>query len=99
MKFSALAGNGMQRVFSDAAAVLFFLKEEKEKNGGANMAYKKDGHFVSGPARRKSLFAPLPSSFLNLKSPENCLIEREGGSLPPSLFPSDSVAKLRIIVF
>ena len=35
MKFSALAGNGMQRVSSDAAAVLFFLKEEKEKNGGA----------------------------------------------------------------
>ena len=33
MKFSALAGNGMQRIFSDAAAVLFFLKEEKEKNG------------------------------------------------------------------
>ena len=35
MKFSALAGNEMQRVSSDAAAVLFFLKEEKEKNGGA----------------------------------------------------------------
>ena len=35
VKFSALAGNGMQRVSSDAAAVLFFLKEEKEKNGGA----------------------------------------------------------------
>ena len=38
MKFSALAGNGMQRIFSDAAAVLFFLKEEKEKNGGAKRA-------------------------------------------------------------
>ena len=34
MKFSALAGNGMQRVSSDAAAVLFFLYKEKEKNGG-----------------------------------------------------------------
>ena len=77
----------------------FLSRKEKEKNGGANRADKKDGHFVSGPARRKSLFAPLPSSFLNLNSPENCLIEREGGSLPPSLFPSDSVAKLRIIVF
>ena len=38
MKFSALAGNGMQRIFSDAAAVLFFLKGEKEKNGGAKRA-------------------------------------------------------------
>ena len=35
MKFSASAGNGMQRVFSDAAAVLFFPYKEKEKNGGA----------------------------------------------------------------
>ena len=26
----------MQLASSDAAAVLFFLKEEKEKNGGAN---------------------------------------------------------------
>ena len=33
MKFSALAGNEMQRVSSDAAAVLFFLYKEKEKNG------------------------------------------------------------------
>ena len=33
MKFSALAGNGMQRVSSDAAAVLFFLSQEKEKKG------------------------------------------------------------------
>ena len=29
-------GNGMELASSDAAAVLFFLKEEKEKNGGAN---------------------------------------------------------------
>ena len=50
-------------------------------------------------ACRKSLFAPLPSSFLSLKSSENCLIEREWGSFSPSLFPSDSVAKLLIIVF
>ena len=33
MKFSALAGNGMQRVFSDAAAVLFFLKKRKKRMG------------------------------------------------------------------
>ena len=33
MKFSALAGNGMQRVSSDAAAVLFFLKKRKKRMG------------------------------------------------------------------
>ena len=33
MKFSALAGNEMQRVSSDAAAGLFFLRKKKEKNG------------------------------------------------------------------
>ena len=38
MKFSALAGNEMQRVSSDAAAVLFFLYKEKEKNGGEKRA-------------------------------------------------------------
>ena len=31
MKFSALAGNGMQRVSSDAAAVLFFLQKRKKR--------------------------------------------------------------------
>ena len=45
MKFSALAGNGMQRVSSDAATVLFFLKEEKEKNGGA----KRQANALIGP--------------------------------------------------
>ena len=30
--------NGMELASSDAAAILFFLKEEKEKNGGANRA-------------------------------------------------------------
>ena len=33
MKFSALAGNGMQRVSSDAAAVLFFLQKRKKRMG------------------------------------------------------------------
>ena len=33
MEFSALAGNGMQRVSSDAAAVLFFLKKRKKRMG------------------------------------------------------------------
>ena len=33
MKFSALAGNGMQRDSSDAAAVLFFLQKRKKRMG------------------------------------------------------------------
>ena len=49
MKFSALAGNGMQRIFSDAAAVLFFLKEEKEKNGGAKRADRVVRPYIQSP--------------------------------------------------
>ena len=37
MKFSALAGNGMQRVSSDAAAVLFFLQKRKKRMGAKKM--------------------------------------------------------------
>ena len=33
--FRRPGGNGMELASSDAAAILFFLKEEKEKNGGA----------------------------------------------------------------
>ena len=39
------------------------------------------------------------SSFLNLISSENCLIERERGFLPLSLYPRCSVAELHFIVF
>ena len=45
MKFSALAGNGMQRVSSDAAAVLFFLKKRKKRMG----AQKEIGRAMPAP--------------------------------------------------
>ena len=35
--FRRPGGNGMELASSDAAAILFFLKEEKEKNGGAKI--------------------------------------------------------------
>ena len=50
--------------------------------------------------RVEKVFSPrCPSSFLNLKSSENCLIERERGFLPLSLYPRCSIAGLRFIVF
>ena len=33
--FRRPGGNGMELAYSDAAAILFFLYKEKEKNGGA----------------------------------------------------------------
>ena len=56
MKFSALAGNGMQRVSSDAAAVLFFLKKRKKRMGAqigrtepsAPTAFEKFSRFCVG---------------------------------------------------
>ena len=36
--FRRPGGNGMELASSDAAAILFFLEEEKEKNRGANRA-------------------------------------------------------------
>ena len=36
--FRRPGGNGMELASSDAAAVLFFLYKEKEKNGGAKKA-------------------------------------------------------------
>ena len=35
--FRRPGGSGMEQASSDAAAVLFFLRKEKEKNGGAKM--------------------------------------------------------------
>jgi len=50
--------------------------------------------------RVEKVFSPrCLSSFLNLKSSENCLIERERGFLPLSLFPRYSVAGLHFMVF
>ena len=50
-------------------------------------------------ACRKSLFAPLRQFFELWKSSKNWLIEREGGSLPPSLFPCCSIIQLLFMVF
>ena len=50
--------------------------------------------------RVEKVFSPrCLSSFLNFPSSENCLIERERGFLPLSLFPRYSVAELHFIVF
>ena len=50
--------------------------------------------------RVERVFSPrCLSSFLNLKSSENCLIERERGFLPLSLYPRCSIAELHFIVF
>ena len=49
--------------------------------------------------RVEKVFSPrCSSSFPNLKSSENCLIERERGFLPLSLYPRCSVAVLHFIV-
>ena len=37
-ELSASAGSAVQRASSDAAAILFFPRKEKEKNGGANFS-------------------------------------------------------------
>ena len=55
--------------------------------------------FRAGSGEKKTFSPRCPSSFLNLKSSENCLIERERGFLPLSLFPRCSIAGLRFIVF
>ena len=50
--------------------------------------------------RVEKVFSPrCLSSFLNFSSSENCLIERERGFLPISLYPRCSIAGLRFIVF
>ena len=49
--------------------------------------------------RVEKVFSPrCLSSFLNFSSSENCLIERERGFLPLSLYPRCSVAVLHFIV-
>ena len=55
--------------------------------------------FRAGSGEKKTFSPRCPSSFLNLKSSENCLIERERGFLPLSLFPRCSVAELYFMVF
>ena len=57
---------------------------------------------IPRPCVSVSKKSPRPaalSSFLNLISSENCLMERERGPLPLSLYPRCSIMELHFIVF
>ena len=64
MKFSALAGNGMQRVSSDAAAVLFFLQKRKKRMGRklCFLFWQRKGNGVAKRANASVLSAPRINS-------------------------------------
>ena len=67
---------------------LFSIADIKKAPGGA-------GRFSVS----KKSFRPAEAVFRTFSKFEKLVIEREGGSLPPSLFPCCSIIRLLSIVF
>ena len=74
--------------------MLFGLWQNAQKTDVRGRQSKRQARQMPRLSGAKMSFRPAEAVFRTLKKFKNWLIEREGGSLPPSLFPSCSVVQL-----